>query len=303
MAEAHPVGFQWVMEAKARGAKVIHVDPRFTRTSALADTFVPLRVGSGHRVPRRGHQLRARERARLPRVRRGLHQRRGHRRTRTTGHRGPRRAVLRLRPRDPHLRPEDLAVRRHRGHGRPGGGPGPRHAARDRQRAAARDPRRRRAERPRARRDPAAPPLRLPDPQAALRALHARGGLPHLRRLDRGVPRGGPRLRRELRPGPHHRAGLQRRLDPAQRRRPVHPHRRDPAAAARQHGPTGRRHHGAARARQHPGLHRHPDPVQPAARLPPDADRRRARRASRTGSRPSATPAPRGSGRRHVPTG
>ncbi len=46
MAEAHPVGFQWVVEAKARGAKVIHVDPRFTRTSALADTFVPLRVGS-----------------------------------------------------------------------------------------------------------------------------------------------------------------------------------------------------------------------------------------------------------------
>ncbi|MBC9734506.1 molybdopterin-dependent oxidoreductase [Nocardioides sp. zg-578] len=46
MAEAHPVGFQWVMEAKARGAKVIHVDPRFTRTSALADQFVPLRVGT-----------------------------------------------------------------------------------------------------------------------------------------------------------------------------------------------------------------------------------------------------------------
>jgi len=46
MAEAHPVGFQWVVEAKARGAKVVHVDPRFTRTSALADTYVPLRAGS-----------------------------------------------------------------------------------------------------------------------------------------------------------------------------------------------------------------------------------------------------------------
>jgi formate dehydrogenase major subunit len=46
MAEAHPVGFQWVMEAKARGAKIIHVDPRFTRTSAVCDTYVPIRVGS-----------------------------------------------------------------------------------------------------------------------------------------------------------------------------------------------------------------------------------------------------------------
>ncbi|MFD5782264.1 formate dehydrogenase [Streptomyces sp. NPDC126933] len=45
-AEAHPVGFQWVMEAKARGARVIHVDPRFTRTSALADQYVPIRAGS-----------------------------------------------------------------------------------------------------------------------------------------------------------------------------------------------------------------------------------------------------------------
>ncbi len=46
MAEAHPVGFQWVMEAKKRGAKVIHVDPRFTRTSAMAHTHVPIRVGT-----------------------------------------------------------------------------------------------------------------------------------------------------------------------------------------------------------------------------------------------------------------
>jgi formate dehydrogenase major subunit len=46
MAEAHPVGFQWVMEAKAKGARVIHIDPRFTRTSALADLHVPIRAGS-----------------------------------------------------------------------------------------------------------------------------------------------------------------------------------------------------------------------------------------------------------------
>src|SRR5580698_5706323 len=46
MAECHPVGFQWVMEAKKRGATVIHVDPRFTRTSAVADQHVPLRAGT-----------------------------------------------------------------------------------------------------------------------------------------------------------------------------------------------------------------------------------------------------------------
>src|SRR6201996_1879519 len=46
MAECHPVGFQWVMEAKARGATVIHIDPRYTRTSAVADHHVPLRAGS-----------------------------------------------------------------------------------------------------------------------------------------------------------------------------------------------------------------------------------------------------------------
>jgi formate dehydrogenase major subunit len=46
MAENHPVGFQWVIEARERGAKIIHVDPRFNRTSAMADIWVPLRAGS-----------------------------------------------------------------------------------------------------------------------------------------------------------------------------------------------------------------------------------------------------------------
>jgi formate dehydrogenase major subunit len=46
-AEAHPVGFQWLMRAKLdRGAKIIHADPRFTRTSAVADTHLRIRVGT-----------------------------------------------------------------------------------------------------------------------------------------------------------------------------------------------------------------------------------------------------------------
>jgi formate dehydrogenase major subunit len=46
MAENHPVGYQWVMEARERGAQVIHVDPRFTRTSATASKWVQIRAGS-----------------------------------------------------------------------------------------------------------------------------------------------------------------------------------------------------------------------------------------------------------------
>jgi formate dehydrogenase major subunit len=46
MAECHPVAFRFVMEAKARGAKILHIDPRFTRTSAVADLHVPIRAGS-----------------------------------------------------------------------------------------------------------------------------------------------------------------------------------------------------------------------------------------------------------------
>jgi len=46
MAENHPVGFQWVIEARERGTKVIHVDPRFSRTSSMANIWAPLRAGS-----------------------------------------------------------------------------------------------------------------------------------------------------------------------------------------------------------------------------------------------------------------
>ena len=46
MAECHPVAFRWVAKAKLAGGKLIHVDPRFTRTSAMADIHAPIRAGS-----------------------------------------------------------------------------------------------------------------------------------------------------------------------------------------------------------------------------------------------------------------
>lgn len=46
-AEAHPCGFKWVVEAKHhRKAKLVVVDPRFTRSAAMADYYAPLRAGS-----------------------------------------------------------------------------------------------------------------------------------------------------------------------------------------------------------------------------------------------------------------
>jgi formate dehydrogenase major subunit len=46
MAEAQPVGFRWPMKAKENGATLIHVDPRFTRMSAVCDLYVGIRSGS-----------------------------------------------------------------------------------------------------------------------------------------------------------------------------------------------------------------------------------------------------------------
>jgi len=46
MAENHPIAFRFALQAKERGATLIHADPRFTRTSALCDIYAPLRAGS-----------------------------------------------------------------------------------------------------------------------------------------------------------------------------------------------------------------------------------------------------------------
>src|SRR5512144_1751710 len=46
-AEAHPCGFKWVVEAKIKNkARVIVVDPRFTRSAAMADIYAPVRAGT-----------------------------------------------------------------------------------------------------------------------------------------------------------------------------------------------------------------------------------------------------------------
>lgn len=46
-AENHPISFKWLTEAKEnRGAKIINIDPRFTRTSSKADIYAPMRSGT-----------------------------------------------------------------------------------------------------------------------------------------------------------------------------------------------------------------------------------------------------------------
>ena len=46
-AEAHPVGFKWVIEAKKLNkAKLVVVDPRFTRSASVADFYAPIRTGT-----------------------------------------------------------------------------------------------------------------------------------------------------------------------------------------------------------------------------------------------------------------
>ena len=112
MAECHPVSFRFVMQAKLAGAKVIHVDPRFTRTSAMADIYAPLRAGSD--IVFLGGLIRhvlEEEKYFKDYVAR-LHQRGHPDQRRVPGYRGSRRPLLRIRPRAQGVRPEDLAIRR-----------------------------------------------------------------------------------------------------------------------------------------------------------------------------------------------
>ena len=73
-AEAHPCGFKWVTEAKAHNkAKLIVVDPRFTRTASVADYYAPIRPGTDIVFLGGRDQLPAHERQDPARVRQQLH--------------------------------------------------------------------------------------------------------------------------------------------------------------------------------------------------------------------------------------
>ncbi len=202
-AENHPVGFKWFLEArKTRGAKIVAVDPRFTRTGALADLYAPVRAGIGHRLPPRNHPVRDRDEA-LPRgLRQAPHQRPLHHRREV---RLQRRPLLRVRRGQGGLRQEQLGLRGRRQDEGVRGGP-----------------------------DAPEPALRLPAPEGARGPLHARDGRADLRDAEGQVPEG---LRdrdfdRQRRTGGHDH--LRARLDAALDGRPDDPRRGDAPAPARQ---------------------------------------------------------------------
>ena len=241
-AENHPCGFKWAIEAKRqRNAKMIVVDPRFTRTAAMADHVPADPRRRRHRVPRRRDSLRARESAHRQRISGQLHQRGVRDQGRLQAAR--RRPVFRLR----------------RGHARPTTGP----PGITRKRA-------QRQPQPTARRrcppnvaydtDARTSALRLSTAEEAVFALHAGDGGAHHRHPEGSVPEGRrpvhvhPQGRRHEEGRDHH---LRGRLDAAQLRHADHPHRRDAAIAARQRRPRRRRRERAARALQYSGRHRY----------------------------------------------
>lgn len=240
-AEAHPVGFQWVMEAKERGARIIHVDPRFTRTSALADLHVPIRAGSDiaflgaviNHVLTEEKDFREyvlaytnaasiisedfQDTEDLDGVFSGLDPDKHHYDPRSWQYEGVEvQAPMRRRRRT--VRAEDTGL-------------GPR-----------RDPRvGRSADRrpPTTRRDAQPPALRLPDPQTPLRPLHPRTCRGDLRNPASDLSARLRRPDRQLRSRAHQRIRVRRRLDPALHRLPVHPRRQRPPAPPRQYRPLG----------------------------------------------------------------
>ena len=286
MAECHPVGFQWVMEAKARGAKIIHIDPRFTRTSAIADLHVPLRVGTDiaflgglikyvldNDLYFKEYVVAYTNAAALV----------GEDFVDTEDLDGLFSGF------DPEKRQYDQDSWQYEPE-EPRHSAAPRTAGRGR-RAGARRRRPGRSRTPTGRRPPAAAARRsrpsrkrdetLQHPRCVFQVLkrHFARYTPEMVAEVCGIE---PEVfeqvaewvtansNRDRTTAWVYSVGWTQHSVGAQYIRTGV----DPADAAGQHRPPRRRDHGAARARQHPGLHRHPDAVQPAARLPADAARR-----------------------------
>ena len=234
-AEAHPCGFKWVIEAKIEnGAKLVVIDPRFTRTASVADVYAPIRPGTDIAFLSGVIRYLHRKGPDSARVRARLHQRQPHR-ERWLRLRG--RALHRIRRREARIRQVELGLRE----GRPGLRQGRRHVAE--------------------------PALRHQPVTQARRPLHARDGVAHLRHAAGQVPADLRLVRFVLCARQSADQPVRARLDAAFGRGAEHPHDGDGAAAARQHRRGGRRHERAARPFQHPGLDRRRAPVERDARL------------------------------------
>ena len=195
----------------------------------MADLHVPIRAGSDIAFLGGLVQLHPGERPGVPRIRAQLHERAGDHPRGLRGHRGPGRPVLGLEPGDGRVRQRDLAVR-----GRCSRAPGERATVSGEQAHGAHGIPLARATAARDGLRPPAPALRVPDPEAPLRPLHAR------RSWNRSAASPASRFRRgrrgavrRTRAGAHVGARLRGGLDPAHRWRSVHPHRGDHPAAAR----------------------------------------------------------------------
>ena len=269
MAEAHPVGFQYVVEAKKRGAKIIHVDPRFTRTSALAHTYVPVRAGAdiaflggivnyilSNELDFREYVLAytnastlVSEEFRDTEDLDGLF----------SGY-------------DPQTNTYDQSSWQYDGQQEQSQDEDESHT--DRETASGLE---QESHGPPVPADvPRDPTLQHPRCVYQVLKRHYARYTPEVVEQVCGVPQDKFLEVCEAwtrNSGRERTTALVYSVGWTQHSvgRAVHPHRGDHPVAAGQHGPARRRCHGAARARQHPGLHRHPDAVQPAARLPADA--------------------------------
>ena len=242
MAEAHPVGFRWVIKARERGALVIHVDPRFSRTSAQADLWAPIRAGSdiaffGGLI----NYVLAHDRVFRDYVVAYTNA-----------------AIL---VREDFAGPEDLEW------------PVLRLARRTRARTTRRPGSTTSDDDGTPRRDPT-----LEHPRTIYQQLvrHFARYTPEMVERVCGIPR--ETFLDDRRPvhvllgsGSHGDDLLRRRTDAAFGRRADRAIGGDSSVAARQHRPAGRRHPRAARPRLHSGIDRHPDAVRSVARLPADA--------------------------------